>query len=82
MPPNFITKIDIYYLLFDILNIIICKDIVMKSKKISYQPQSDQDIFDNLSGEWWDENGGFAVLHFQSIENRYILNVLENQLKI
>ena len=48
MPPNFITKIDINYLLFDILNIIICKDIVMKSKKISYQPQSDQDVFDNL----------------------------------
>ena len=54
----------------------------MKSKKISSQPKSDQDIFDNLSGEWWDENGGFAALHtFNPLRISYILNVLGKPIK-
>jgi len=54
----------------------------MKSKKISSQQQSNQDIFDNLSDEWWDENGGFAALHtFNPLRIGYILDVIGKPIK-
>ena len=48
--------------------------IKLKPKKEEY------DLFDNLSQEWWDENGKFKVLHkITPIRMEYILSQINNK---
>ena len=82
VPPNFITNIDIIFLLFHKLNINICKYIDMKSKKITIQKKGNENIFDKLSNEWWNEKGSFEALHaFNPVRIKFILNSVGKSIK-
>ena len=54
----------------------------MKSKKITIQKKGDQNIFDELSDEWWNERGSFEALHsFNPLRIKFILNSIGNSVK-
>ena len=45
----------------------------MKSKKLKKKNQENLDVFDQLSEQWWDENGAFKALHsFNILRLKYI----------
>ncbi|MDC3131990.1 methyltransferase domain-containing protein, partial [Pelagibacteraceae bacterium] len=40
---------------------------------------TEYELFDNYSNEWWDENGKFKILHqIRPIRVRYILDQINN----
>ena len=55
----------------------------MKSKKITIQKDTSKNIFDELSGEWWNETGNFEALHaFNPLRIKFILNSVKMMLFI
>ena len=54
----------------------------MKSKKITIQKKGNENIFDKLSNEWWDEKGSFEALHsFNPVRIKFILNSVGKSIK-
>ena len=54
----------------------------MKSKKITIQKKGNENIFDKLSNEWWDEKGSFEALHsFNPVRIKFILNSVGKSVK-
>ena len=55
----------------------------MKSKKLKKKNQETLDVFDQLSEQWWDENGAFKALHsFNILRLKYIKSSIpQNSLK-
>ena len=55
----------------------------MKSKKLKKKNQENLDVFDQLSEQWWDENGAFKALHsFNILRLKYIKSSIpKNSLK-
>ncbi len=54
----------------------------MKSKKITNQKNDNKNIFDKLSGEWWNETGNFEALHlFNPLRIKFILDSLGKPIK-
>ena len=54
----------------------------MKSKKITIQKDTSKNIFDELSGEWWNETGNFEALHaFNPLRIKFILNSVGKTIK-
>ena len=54
---------------------------MLKNKKFDKSKinKAEYELFDNLSEEWWDENGEFKVLHqIRPIRIQYILNQLKD----
>ena len=54
----------------------------MKSKKITIQKKGNENIFDKLSNEWWNEKGSFEALHaFNPVRIKFILNSVGKSIK-
>ena len=54
----------------------------MKSKKITIQKKGNENIFDKLSNEWWNEKGSFEALHaFNPVRIKFILNSVGKPIK-
>ena len=55
----------------------------MKSKHLKTSLNQNLQLFDDLSDEWWNENGAFKALHsYNLIRLKYIIeNVNKNSLK-
>ena len=51
----------------------------MKSKKLKKKNQENPNVFDQLSEQWWDENGAFKALHsFNILRLKYIKSSMPN----
>ncbi len=54
----------------------------MKSKKITDEKKLLKNVFDELSEEWWDKDGGFSALHsYNPVRIDFILRNLKQNIK-
>ncbi len=54
----------------------------MKSKKITGDTKLLKNVFDELSDEWWDKDGGFSALHsYNPVRIDFILKNLKQDIK-